>query len=158
MSLAVETNWMASKAHEVRSMTDGFEMRGLGMVCGRSVAMDRLTGVEISMDQRKRLSVGRPDPRREGFRRLEAYCQRRWLSSPGRAAMAMGWIVAAAACPMAWAQERLAQELPLVESMVAAPSEGVEVRSIWTLPSLTEQAMQRHPALLQQQANVHRRV
>ena len=38
--------------------------------------------------------------------------------------------------------------------MVALPSNGLEVRSLWTLQSLTEQAMQRHPALLQQQANL----
>jgi cobalt-zinc-cadmium efflux system outer membrane protein len=55
---------------------------------------------------------------------------------------------------MTWAQEGLVQEPPLEESMVASPSNGLEVRSIWTLQSLTEQAMQRHPALLQQQANL----
>ncbi|MFN9551958.1 MAG: TolC family protein, partial [Pirellulaceae bacterium] len=106
------------------------------------------------MDQQRLLGIRRPKHLREGFQRVEALGWRRWRLPHRRAAAALGWVIATAACAMTWAQEGLVQEPPLEESMVASPSNGLEVRSIWTLQSLTEQAMQRHPALLQQQANL----
>lgn len=128
-------------------------MRGLVTVRKRSVSTGGTSGVEISMDQQRHLKNRRPKQLREGFRRVDALGVSRWRFPPRRVAVALGWMVAAAACP-AWAQEGLGQVPPLTEGTVASPAEGTEVRALWTLQSLTEQAMQRHPALLQQQANL----
>jgi cobalt-zinc-cadmium efflux system outer membrane protein len=67
--------------------------------------------------------------------------------------MALGWVVGIAVTPPLPAQEATVAQTS-AEPMVESPSDAAKAASGWTLPSLIEQAMQRHPALMQQQATL----
>jgi cobalt-zinc-cadmium efflux system outer membrane protein len=63
----------------------------------------------------------------------------------------MGWVVGVAVLPFLSAQEVTVADTQS-EPVVVSPLDVASIATAWTLASLTEQAMQRHPALMQQQA------
>lgn len=65
--------------------------------------------------------------------------------------IAMGWVVGVAVLPFLSAQEVTVADTQS-EPVVVSPLDVASIATAWTLASLTEQAMQRHPALMQQQA------